>query len=242
MSNEILPYKTAIELLEFFNINLEKEINVDFIIENLNIKVRQANLKQGILGASKVVGMNRLIVISQELNNVGRRRFTLAHELGHILMHQGDNYCRYTDFNIQMATKLKEQQANEFASELLLPRKMMIEELEAFDVSFELASKIAEIYNTSLISTIIRLIRLTKDNIILIYHKNNKIIWICKSEQAPYIIDKKCDISRLEQKEDKELKKVDADYWIEDNEFECFEATRYFKNYDGYLTIIEFIE
>lgn len=244
MSSDILPYKIATELLEYFKINLNKEINIDFIIESLNIKVKQAKLKEGILGASKVERMNKLIVISQELDNPGRRRFTLAHELGHILMHQGFNYCNYTDFNIQMATKEKEQQANEFASELLLPREIILEELEYSDVSFELAFKICDTYNTSLLSTIIRLTRLTKDNIILIYHKDNRVLWKCPSEQAKYIRinNEEVDLARIEMKIDKEVQKVESEYWIEDNKFECFESTKYFKNLNEYLTIIEFIE
>lgn len=240
--SSILPYKTAIELLEILNIDIKEEIDLDFIIKSLNIRLRQANLKKGILGASKVIGMDKLIVISQELNNIGRKRFTIAHELGHVLMHQGFNYCCSTDFNIRITKKEKEQQANEFASELLLPRKIMLQELEHSDVSFKLVSKLCNHYNTSLIATIIRLTQLTKDNIILIYHKNNRIIWNYNSEQAPCIENKNMDLSRIEVKKDIDVKKVDINYWIEDGELECFESTRYFRNYDEYLTIIEFVE
>ena len=50
------------------------------------------------------------------------------------------------------------------------------------------------------------------------------------------------DLSRIEVKKDIDVKKVDINYWIEDGELECFESTRYFRNYDEYLTIIEFVE
>lgn len=56
---------------------------------------------------------NRLVVINADMPN-DRKRFTLAHELGHIVMHQ----C--VDFLIH-PERDKEKEANKFASELLMP-------------------------------------------------------------------------------------------------------------------------
>ena len=61
--------------------------------------------------------------------NLNRRRFTLAHELGHCHLEHGDNSCWNLGF-VAEATELEdlddlpnfEQEANEFARELLLPR------------------------------------------------------------------------------------------------------------------------
>ncbi|WP_122673020.1 ImmA/IrrE family metallo-endopeptidase, partial [Pseudomonas viridiflava] len=53
-----------------------------------------------------------LIVRSTAKSSPGRQRFDLAHELGHLVMRQGiETGCRRT-----------EDQANQFASALLMPR------------------------------------------------------------------------------------------------------------------------
>ncbi|WP_433814775.1 helix-turn-helix domain-containing protein [Flavobacterium johnsoniae] len=59
-----------------------------------------------------------VIVINKTFPN-DRKRFTIAHELGHILLHNESNFpiSGYRD------EKCKEKEANEFASEFLMPEK-----------------------------------------------------------------------------------------------------------------------
>jgi Zn-dependent peptidase ImmA (M78 family) len=62
-----------------------------------------------------------------------RRRFTIAHELGHLTLHRGqvvwvDRLVR-VDFRDQqsgMGTRVEEIQANTFAAELLMPRRQLV--------------------------------------------------------------------------------------------------------------------
>lgn len=62
-----------------------------------------------------------LIVRSTAKVSPGRQRFDLAHELGHLVMHQGvETGCRHT-----------EDQANQFASALLMPRASFASEFPA---------------------------------------------------------------------------------------------------------------
>lgn len=58
---------------------------------------------------------HHLVVINKNMDN-DRKRFTLAHELGHIIMHQ----C--TDFIIT-ESRNQEKEAHDFASEFLMPEK-----------------------------------------------------------------------------------------------------------------------
>lgn len=242
--NSILPYITAQEILNEYISNPSKSIDIDFIIKELNIKVKEIDLKSGILGASKVLGLNKLIIISPLLYNEGQKRFTLAHELGHILMHQGMSYCRRNDFNSALTTKEREIQANSFAAELLLPRNNIIEILRKEEITFDLISEIANIYNMSLLSVAIRLTDLTSNKIIIIYHKEAKIIWMFKSEEAQdlYINIEKLDIAKLENKKNLELKEDNSFLCLEEEEYIVFEQTKYFNKRNEYLTIIELVE
>jgi Zn-dependent peptidase ImmA (M78 family) len=65
-----------------------------------------------------------------------RQRFTIAHELGHLLLHGGhdiwvDRLVRINlrDAESSNATNLEEIQANAFAAELLMPRDIVIREV-----------------------------------------------------------------------------------------------------------------
>lgn len=57
-----------------------------------------------------------IIVVNKSFPN-DRKRFTIAHELGHLLMHDERNFA-ISDFKTE---KIKEDEANEFASEFLMP-------------------------------------------------------------------------------------------------------------------------
>jgi Zn-dependent peptidase ImmA (M78 family)/DNA-binding XRE family transcriptional regulator len=92
--------------------------NLCDIIENLGIAViiikNDKNIFEGFDGVSQVVDGVPFICISADINYY-RQRFTLAHELGHLIL----------DINDELD---EEEICNEFASSLLLPRKALINE------------------------------------------------------------------------------------------------------------------
>lgn len=59
-----------------------------------------------------------VILINQNLQQ-GYRRFILAHELGHVVLHKTENTTFYLKNNIGNVPKI-EREANEFATKLLL--------------------------------------------------------------------------------------------------------------------------
>ena len=63
-------------------------------------------------------GMEHPVIIGNQDTTFFRQRFTLAHELGHLVLH------RYVeDFEAEANNKLYEHQANRFASAFLMPEK-----------------------------------------------------------------------------------------------------------------------
>jgi hypothetical protein len=55
----------------------------------------------------------------------GRARFTIAHEMGHFFLHTGIPLARSTRGDGIASYRKSEPQANQFAAELLMPRKLM---------------------------------------------------------------------------------------------------------------------
>ncbi|MFE1037000.1 ImmA/IrrE family metallo-endopeptidase [Streptomyces sp. NPDC058807] len=76
-------------------------------------------------GDERVIGMN-------EKHHVNRRRFTVAHELGHLQLHRGrplildtDTRVNFRDTVSSMATDREEMEANRFAAALLAPESLV---------------------------------------------------------------------------------------------------------------------
>lgn len=106
------------------------------LIKERGVEVLEEKNQYGI-EAYSYLGKSLKIVINPEFNFMPRRRFTLAHELGHIYIpwHNGDTKCD-TDkpYNIINGVKyldIQELEANIFASELLMPTKWLILQYEA---------------------------------------------------------------------------------------------------------------
>lgn len=99
-----------------------------------------------------------------------RQRFTIAHELGHLLLHPVDHLHLDRDFRVAwrdgrsaQATDIKEIEANQFAAELLMPAFMLRQELEGQTVDIEddgCIKKLAGQYEVSLQAMIFRLTNL----------------------------------------------------------------------------------
>jgi Zn-dependent peptidase ImmA (M78 family) len=65
-----------------------------------------------------------------------RQRFTIAHELGHLILHRGESFhvderaaIRFRNAQSSLATEPDEIEANQFAAELLMPEYLLSREL-----------------------------------------------------------------------------------------------------------------
>lgn len=111
----VLPH----QLLEHFEIRTPP-IDVDYIASRLEVYVHRVS-GMAFAGAVNSNRRGAHIFISKK-DHPWRQRFTIAHELGHLMLHRdGSLHHRDTTF----AGSPAEQQANRFAADLLMPRAMM---------------------------------------------------------------------------------------------------------------------
>lgn len=80
----------------------------------------------------------RWMIVVNKRHSPERQRFTLAHELGHLLLHEytkphadGRNVVRYRNAVSALGTDREEIEANQFAAELLMPASRLIPRLES---------------------------------------------------------------------------------------------------------------
>ncbi|WP_081809739.1 helix-turn-helix domain-containing protein [Amycolatopsis keratiniphila] len=90
----------------------------DFIEKKLHIDVAFEPLTDGFDGLSVCSGNFKLALISSRISGT-RQRFTLAHEIGHIIA--GDSQSLHLDENIYSRKSPEEVRANAFAAAFLMP-------------------------------------------------------------------------------------------------------------------------
>ncbi len=100
------------------------------IIKNLGFDIIEEENQLGIEAFSKL-NNHPTIIINPEFDFPARKKFTLAHELGHIIIpwHNGDIKCNtdrpYAIINGTRFLDTQELEANIFASELLMPQQWL---------------------------------------------------------------------------------------------------------------------
>jgi MoaA/NifB/PqqE/SkfB family radical SAM enzyme len=108
------------------------ELETGTVLPDFELHVEPTGEMPGV--AAYVAEFPLRMVISEEtyeaaFNNQGRARFTVAHELGHLMLHRpylqtADSRAMRTSKQLSTFSRC-EQQANEFAAELLLPEQVV---------------------------------------------------------------------------------------------------------------------
>ncbi len=171
----------------------------DFTIEDL-INARDIILQEKKISNSDgriVFGKKKAIIsINKEIRYAGRKRFTLAHELGHFELHHNIN--THLEDNSLTLDYFKhggqEYEANQFASELLMPSNSFINFIHGKQFSPDLLREIADFFQTSITSATYRYLDLGQHPIFLFYSRDKKLIYWKNSSN--YFIKVK-DITKL---------------------------------------------
>lgn len=243
------PSWYAIELRKEFEIADDESIDLLNILQTLHIRLTRKQFRGKMRGACKSAGMNRLIVISDKLNGT-RERFTIAHELGHLIIHYGVHYCNSDDIKMYIATKEKETEANSFAAELLLPESAVLRKLRTADISIELAMNLSKKYGISITATMLRLINLCDDKITFFYQVDGIAKWHYSSPDNVHTpIRGKVIVGSLAHQVSEAKAKltgyVDPDLWFTDTEntdVKCYEESVHWPQHSLTLTMVRIEE
>ncbi len=112
-------------------------VPVEKIAEILGLDVRFAPLEGDLSGALVREGGEVYIGVNS-LHHSNRRRFTIAHEIAHYVLHEGVTLQLDKDFRINWrdndsskAVNPEEMEANRFAAEMLMPTRFVVKDIEA---------------------------------------------------------------------------------------------------------------
>lgn len=195
------PRELALSILDKFGIDEPYKIDIEDIVYAMEIPIQFKPLT-GCEGRI-IHGKNKsIITINSKIDFETRKRFTIAHELGHYLMHKrnpiqhSDDISSLSWFNNKSKSgiSLQEFEANTFASELLLPTHKFSELIHAIPFSPELIRNISDQYNISRSSVIYRFVENGNHPICVFYTQNNKVHFWRRADGFNYKIK---DITKL---------------------------------------------
>ncbi len=127
------------------------------------------------------------IIYNETIRSSGRRNFTLAHELGHYLLHRHANPHGLECSNRNMADwdtarNRIEAEANTFASYLLMPLDDFREQIKGRIIDIDVMTELADRYAVSLTAAILKWMTITDKRAMIVVGKEGFIDWAWSSE------------------------------------------------------------
>ena len=138
-----------------------------------------------------VHGTRGVITVASRVDHPQRRRFAIAHELGHFEMHREASslsMCVAEDIerpswgSARDEALRRESEANEFASHLLIPDRFLLPMVKAVPPTLDLAGEIADAFDVSLTAAAIAYMRVCKEACALVYSKDGQAKWFARSK------------------------------------------------------------
>ena len=168
---------------------LTGRVDLNEIAEKLNLSVRGKSLT-GCDGAllRSTTGSKGIIVVKKSIREFGRKRFTIAHELGHLMLHGASAACMASDVGQWSDAKKSEKDADEFAAELLIPSEEVQSIINGERPSLQLIRRVAEQYETSFSASGWRFCDIVSVPCAIIWSTDRIIQWFRKSDSFSFFL------------------------------------------------------
>lgn len=210
-------------LLRELGITEPDEIDLEAIAYHVGARVRTRPL----CGCeAHIVGFGRKAIITVKQDSSERRkRFSIAHELGHWRFHRGKTLvCRVDEYRPR-DTQSPEKIADSYAADLLMPRYLFESRARKIaNVSFDTIGKLAATFKTSLTATAIRLVDLDCAMAFVVCHSPRGRKWFARAPSIPRSWFPRGDLDARsfafgvqfgKRSDDLALRKINADAWFD---------------------------
>ncbi len=178
-----MPSQRAASIIQDLHIRYPSEIYVRDIAMSLGTLVREREM-QGCEARLVRKGDIGIISVNSLIPEEGRKRFAIAHEIGHFMLHTGTQLilCSEDDMHVWKESKAQEMEANEFAASLLMPYEIFIKFIKIGQPTLDMISEIAKTFRTTLTATTLRYVGISKEPCALVVSKDTIIRWYRKSD------------------------------------------------------------
>lgn len=194
--NKSTPTSTALNIINEQHIIVPEDIrDLDTLVglaSCYNVHVRCRKLSNCSARISMLEDRG-VITYDDETYYEPRIKFSIAHELGHFFLHRLNPHEVYEDTDADFRQKgrrsNREAEADEFASELLMPTPLFIESIKMsglMDPDFNLARYLASDFNVSLTAASMQLVSCRIYCCALVVAKDGQVCWFHADPKFKY--------------------------------------------------------
>ncbi len=188
----------ARKLLADFGLRYGGEVDLDDLAWVLGVLVHSASMV-GAVAQLVRHGRRAVITVSDTVTSALRWRFTVAHELGHYLLHgpRESQLSRCLDAHFDgVSTRGIEREANVFSSEFQMPKALWTGHSRVTAGDLGHVTNLAERYQVSLTAAAIRFVELCSGRCAIAFCQDGKVRWPARSARFGYRIAKGMPIDR----------------------------------------------
>jgi len=130
-------------------------------------------------------GERGLIRVKDSIAEPGRKRFAIAHELGHWVLHRRISQilaCTNEDMLSAYKASAPELEASFFASALIMPEELFGKRIEGTTPTAQLLSRLSQEFQTSLTATALRYVDLREDYCAVVVSEKGTVKWWRESQ------------------------------------------------------------
>lgn len=166
-------------------------IDVIKIIQDLGVKYLEKDFGTNKIDGGLIRQDNKAVIfVNSAIPYEGRKNFTRAHEVGHLVIkgHNNERYsCSPYDIASYSATaKNAENEANKFAAELLMPTAEIKKITSRFDFCLNTIQDVSGKFGVSLQSAALRVVQSTNERCAIALSHNGKVMWSWGSNSFKY--------------------------------------------------------
>jgi hypothetical protein len=168
-------------------------VDLAALCQDLGLRIREVPARgfDGALIRSKT-GQKGIVAVKTSIREASRKRFTIAHEIGHfVIPHHRNlgNVCEERKIeSFDRNLNRPEIEANEFAAELLLPSGVLRKRFNLAEPSFAQISAVAADFGTSLTATTRSFLMLTDLPCAMIWSVANRARWFVRSDSFRFFL------------------------------------------------------
>lgn len=190
--NFVRAEAASFKLLQKYSIE-EANFPIERLVAAEGIQLEEGGLSGADAWLVRKQNGRGVIRLNERIASGRRRRFSIAHELGHWVMHPEveQGYLCTTEDLSDYYRSPAEAEANWFAATLLMPKLKIANAYRKADPNFNIIGKIADEFDTSLTAAGRRLIEVSSQPVWLVESVGGKISWWQRSQAANYLFLRK---------------------------------------------------
>jgi Zn-dependent peptidase ImmA (M78 family) len=183
-ASSVIPFAEAARVWELYGLATPRDLVLEDLALAMGVIVVEGRL-DGTDARLVRRGGRGLIRVKETIPEPGRKRFAIAHELGHWKLHGRLSQvlaCTSDDMVRKYQGSVPEIEANYFASALLMPEHLFGGQIRGRQPTFDLIKSLAGEFGTSITATAVRFAELSAEFCAVVVSEKGRVRWSRTSE------------------------------------------------------------